>query len=83
MREVLARLTTETEETVGEQSDCSSLAEDMTEGSVDLGLLTVQLAGRHHLGPQIFPVKYFSGLKYSHLPRIWRWSVRTGDRQQA
>ena len=46
---------TDTKEAVCEESHSSSLAvEDVTEASVDLASLPVQLAGHHHLRPQIF-----------------------------
>ena len=45
---------TDTKKTIGEKSNCSTTGvEDMTEGSVDLALLSVQLAVRHHLGENI------------------------------
>lgn len=45
---------TDTKKTVGEQSNSSPPAvEDMTEGSVDLALLSVQMTVRHHLGENI------------------------------
>ena len=50
-REVLSSLTTDIEKTVSDEPDCSSPGEDMTESSVELGLLSLQPAVRHHLGP--------------------------------
>ena len=45
-------LTTDVKETVCEEPEASSLGvEDMTEGSVELGLLSVHLAVQHQLSP--------------------------------
>ena len=44
--------TTDIKETVGEEPEASPLGvDDMTEGSVDLGLLSVHLAVQHQLSP--------------------------------
>ena len=49
---MLSVLTTDVKETVCKEPEASPLAvHDMTEGSIDLGLLSVDLAVQHHLSP--------------------------------
>ena len=50
--QLLPGLTTDIKETVGEESEASTLAvHDVTEGGVELGLLSVGLAVQHQVSP--------------------------------